>query len=72
MKKRLQRKKDRINESVNGVIAAYRNTGENTDVLGMYTGVSQLSDAATPTNAVTGGKTYCKIDGSPEQDADDL
>ena len=72
MKIKQQRKKDRINESVNGVIAAYRSTGENTDVLGMYTGVSQLSDAATPTNAVTGGKTYCKIDGSPEQDADDL
>ena len=72
MKKRLQRKKDRINESVNGVIAGYRSTGEKTDVHGMYTGVSQLSNAATPTNAVTGGKTYCKIDGSPEQDADDL
>ena len=72
MKIRQQRKKDRISEAVSGAISAYRDVGENTDVLGMYTGVSRLSDAAAPTNAVDGGKTYCKIDRYPVQDADDL
>ena len=72
MKIRQQRKKDRIHEAVNGVISAYRETGSETDVLGMYTGVSRLSDAAHPTNAIDGGKTYCKIDRYPIQDADDL
>jgi len=72
MKRRIQRKKDRIAEAVAGVVSAYRDTGDNTDVLGMYTGVSQLADADAPMNAVDGGKTYCKIDRYPEQDADDL
>ena len=72
MKIRQQRKKDRISEAVSGAISAYRDVGENTDVLGMYTGVSRLSDAAAPTNAVDGGKTFCKIDRYPVQDADDL
>ena len=72
MKRKIQRKQDRIANAVNGVVAAYRDTGENTDVLGMYTGVSQLSDTASAANAVDGGKTYCKIDGYPVQDADDL
>ena len=72
MKIRQQRKKDRIADTVSGVISAYRETGENTDVLGMYTGVSQLSDPTAPTDAVDGGKTYCRVDVSPVQDADDL
>lgn len=72
MKRRLQRKKDRIHEAVSGAISAYRDTGENTDVLGMYTGISRLPDIAAPTDAVEGGKTFCKIDGYPVQDADDL
>ena len=72
MKIRQQRKKDRINESVSGAISAYRETGGNTDVLGMYTGVSQLSDTAATENAVDGGKTFFKIDRYPVQDADDL
>lgn len=72
MKRRLQRKKDRIHEAVSGAISAYLDTGESTDVLGMYTGVSRLPDIAAPINAVDGGKTYCKIDRYPVQDADDL
>ena len=44
MKIRQQLKKDRIHEAVNGVISAYRETGSETDVLGMYTGVSQIPD----------------------------
>ena len=72
MKVRQQRKKDRIADTVSGVISAYRETGENTDVLGMYTGVSQLSDTTAPTDAVDGGKTYCRVDAAPVQDADDL
>lgn len=72
MKIRQQRKKNRINESVNGIISEYRSAGEYTDVLGMYTGISRLSDTAAPTGAVDGGKTYCKIDRYPVQDADDL
>lgn len=72
MKIRQQRKKERITNAVNGVISAYRDTGENTDVLGMYTGVSQLADAGAPMNAVDGGKTFFKIDRYPVQDADDL
>ena len=72
MKIRKQRKIDRIADAVSGAISAYRETGENTDVLGMYTGISRLSDTASPTSAVDGGKTYCKIDGYPIQDADDL
>ena len=57
---------------MDGAISAYRETGENTDVLGMYTGISRLSDTAAAENAVDGGKTYCKIDRYPVQDADDL
>ena len=72
MKKKLERKKDRIADAVSGAISAYHGVGENTDVLGMYTGISRLSDTAVPTGAVDGGKTYCKIDGDPVQDADDL
>ena len=72
MKIRQQRKKDRINDAVSGVISAYRDTGETTDVLGMYTGVSQLSDTAAAEHAVDGGKTFFKIDRYPVQDADDL
>ena len=72
MKIRQQRKKDRIASAVDGVISAYRDTGENTDVLGMYTGTARLSDTASPTNAVDGGKTFFKIDRYPVQDADDL
>ena len=72
MKIRKQRKADRIAGAVSEVVSAYRDTGENTDVLGMYTGISRLSDTAAPTGAVDGGKTYCKIDGDPVQDADDL
>jgi len=72
MKIRQQRKKDRIAGAVSDVISAYRDTGVETDVLGMYTGVSQLPDATAPTNAVDGGKTYFKIDRYPVQDADDL
>lgn len=72
MKRKLETKKQRVADAVSGAIAAYRNTGMNTDVLGMYTGVSQLSDTAAVENAVDGGKTYCKIDRYPVQDADDL
>ena len=72
MKIKQQRKKERIDHAVSGAISAYRDAGETTDVLGMYTGISRLSDTAAAENAVDGGKTYCKIDGSPEQDADDL
>ena len=72
MKKRLQRKKDRIADAVSGAISAYRDTGENTDVLGMYTGISRLSDTAAAESAVDGGKTFFKIDRYPVQDADDL
>ena len=70
--KKKQDKKQQISEAVNGVISAYRDTGEDTDVLGMYTGVAHLSDTAAPTNAVDGGKVYRKPDTRPEQDADDL
>ncbi len=72
MKRKLETKKQRITEAVSGVISAYRDTGENTDVLGMYTGTARLSDTALPTNAVDGGKTFFKIDRYPVQDADDL
>ena len=72
MKKRIQRKKDRIAAAVDGVISAYRDEGVCTDVLGMYTGVSQLSDTASPTSAVKDGKTYCAVKDAPVQDADDL
>lgn len=72
MKRKLETKKQRITDAVSSAIAAYRDAGKNTDVLGMYTGVSRLSDAAHPTNAIDGGKTYCKIDRYPIQDADDL
>ena len=72
MKIKQQRKKERIDQAVSGAISAYRDAGETTDVLGMYTGISCLSDAAAPTNAVDGGKRYCKIDRYPVQDADDL
>ncbi len=72
MKIRQPRKKDRIADAVSGAISAYRETGGNTDVLGMYTGISRLSDTAAAENAVDGGKTYCKIDRYPVQDADDL
>lgn len=71
MKIRQQRKKDRIADAVSGAISAYRETGENTDVLGMYTGISRLSDTAAAESAVDGGKTFCKVD-DPVQDADDL
>ena len=54
------------------MFSAYRDTGENTDVLGMYTGISRLSDTAAAESAVDGGKIFCKIDGYPVQDADDL
>lgn len=56
---------------MDGAISAYRETGENTDVLGMYTGISRLSDTAAAESAVDGGKTFCKVD-DPVQDADDL
>lgn len=72
LKKRIQRKKERINEAVGSVISAYRDTGESTDVLGMYTGISRLSDTAAAESAVDGGKTFFKIDRYPVQDADDL
>ncbi len=72
MKKKQEKKQQRVTEAVSGVISAYRDTGENTDVLGMYTGVSQLADAGAPMNAVDGGKTFFKIDRYPVQDADDL
>ena len=71
LKKRIQRKKERINEAVGSVISAYRDTGESTDVLGMYTGISRLSDTAAAESAVDGGKTFCKVE-RPVQDADDL
>jgi hypothetical protein len=72
MKIKQQRKKERIDHAVSGAISAYRDAGMNTDVLGMYTGISRLSDTAAAENAVDGGKTYCKIDRYPVQDADDL
>ena len=72
MKRKLETKKQRITDAVDGAISAYRDAGKNTDVLGMYTGVSRLSDVGQPTNAGDGGKTYCKIDRYPIQDADDL
>ena len=53
------------------MISAYRDTGESTDVLGMYTGISRLSDTAAAESAVDGGKTFCKVE-RPVQDADDL
>jgi hypothetical protein len=72
MKIKQQRKKERIDHAVSSAISAYRDAGMNTDVLGMYTGISRLSDTAAAENAVDGGKTYCKIDRYPVQDADDL
>ena len=72
MKIRKQRKTDRIAAAVSDVVSAYRETGENTDVLGMYTGVAKLSDTASPTSAVDGGKVYQRVDVTPVQDADDL
>ena len=72
MKRKLETKKQRVADAVSGAISAYRDAGETTDVLGMYTGISRLSDTAAAENAVDGGKTYCKIDRYPVQDADDL
>jgi len=71
LKRKQETKQQRITNVVDGAISAYRETGENTDVLGMYTGISWLSDTAAAESAVDGGKTFCKVD-DPVQDADDL
>ena len=72
LKRKQETKQQRITNVVDGAISAYRETGENTDVLGMYTGISRLSDTAAAESAVDGGKTFFKIDRYPVQDADDL
>ncbi|MBO5649158.1 MAG: hypothetical protein J6S76_04530 [Clostridia bacterium] len=72
MKRKKEAKQQRIRAAVNGVVSAYRGTGEDTDVLGMYTGVSHLADTGAPTSAIDGGTVCRPHPEMPVQDADDL
>ncbi len=74
--KNKDKKQMKIDAAVSSAVNAYREGGENTDPLGMYTG--NIRDLP-PTEAVAGGKTYQSVagvssvtDGVPVQDADDL
>ncbi|MBQ4562808.1 MAG: hypothetical protein IJA55_10820 [Clostridia bacterium] len=68
MKKRAEKRRQRIKEKTEAVIEAYRTTGTNTDPNGMYTGLTNEVQAACD-----GGKIYMSPDSCmPTQDADDL
>ena len=73
MKRKKEARRQRVCAVVDGVISAYRETSEDTDVLGMYTGISHLSDTTgAPTSAIAGGKVCLPHPEVPVQDADDL
>lgn len=67
--KRKEKRRLRVENKVNEVISAYRDTGRETDPQGHYTG----NTADTPT---AGGKVYMNVNSlsleKPVQDADDL
>ncbi len=74
MKKKQSQKQMKIDSTVSSVVNAYREGGEETDPMGMYTGnVTMTGNPIQPTAAVAGGKTYQALsDAVPVQDADDL
>ena len=71
-KSKKENKSAKIDQMINDLTQTYRETGESTDPLGMYTGVVSMPDTVAPTNAVDGGKVYQKVEMHPQQDADDL
>ncbi len=70
-----KKKEQRINQVVNGVIEEYRKGSPETDPLGMYTGISKVSDECVTQGqyAATGNHREVEPEEEiPTQDADDL
>ena len=68
MKKRSEKRRQRVKDKAEAVIEAYRTAGTETDPNGMYTGNTNEVQSAC-----AGGKIYIPADSMiPTQDADDL
>ncbi|MBR6513268.1 MAG: hypothetical protein IKT46_00400 [Clostridia bacterium] len=68
MKKRKEKRQQRVREKAEAVVDAYRDTDSNTDPNGMYTGITDEVQSAC-----AGGKIYINAQNCiPTQDADDL